>query len=914
MWRAILITACLIPAGLLFADSPRSVHQPFVSLPPAPQEVSVELEEVSPAAEQYIGWLQRTTAPAELPLQGELVFWPEQVRQGTAELYDEPPVRYLMVQLRVANRGKQPFTIDPRAIALRSAGNVYSPVELPGRFPEFDPDSTFWDADAVRVRLTEVPALDVPAGETRSVNLIFAHLPALPVLLDFVLQIPAQDRSHQIDLRACSLALLKMQAERIGPGGALGLIRIAGKLDSLNCTALADQLQTWTQLGVERFVIHWSPQAQPVHEAVLSWLIALNEVPDPALPRITRGRDLRLAGIPQHADSEGYNFRSLLDSLSVSRIHDRLDEAAQESLRPVVSTVSSRVLHEELLQGHPLSIAAILRTAGSRLEPADLSRLLELTNSPHASLRVAALETLGGFEASAAIKRLEQALKSSDLPEVRAAVIAVLKGTSPAATSLQQQILAQPPLPREELIRLLEQFPVPQAVDFVIAALSDPQPQTRKTALQTIARLGHPQLLELLSRSLADPDESLRELAVEILIEQRSGPASEQALRYIQQQLQQGRFNTAWVEFISRVRDPRLASILLEQLDQQSPDDQATILGLIGQIGDEQVAPALVARFDTVDLASQAAILDALRMMQARELRPLALALLDHESLPLRGRALDILVEDGRAEVEPILIDRLQRLLNEPAPADAGHVESLVNALARLNGPRSRPALERFRDACYQRQDFPALELVLEALQQQFQYSPAHQTALAGLYHWRQGEIEDAIKYYSLAAEIDPTLAEVFSSRGSLYLKLDQLEPAARDFQRAFELNPFDGQAITGLGIVWARQGKPEAAVRLTIESADKFPGDYIYAYNTGCVYGRAVEFLKTQPESPERNRLIAEYTGAAIERLTASILGTSPEHGRFDDLDLLLTDPDLDALRDDPRFPEVVRQLREII
>ncbi|MDB4733688.1 tetratricopeptide repeat protein, partial [Planctomicrobium sp.] len=168
-------------------------------------------------------------------------------------------------------------------------------------------------------------------------------------------------------------------------------------------------------------------------------------------------------------------------------------------------------------------------------------------------------------------------------------------------------------------------------------------------------------------------------------------------------------------------------------------------------------------------------------------------------------------------------------------------------------------------------------------------------------YHSNVDNYENALVYFDLATEIDPDLSVAYSGKGNSLLKLDRHDEALEAFQKAYDMDSFDGQAVTGIGIVSAILGETEKAVSLTVDSADKFPKDNIYAYNTACVYGRAIEYLKK--EAPEENSEVIEQYGAqAIQALRDSI-----EYG-FEEFTLMRTDPDINSLRSLPEFKELIK------
>jgi tetratricopeptide (TPR) repeat protein len=182
------------------------------------------------------------------------------------------------------------------------------------------------------------------------------------------------------------------------------------------------------------------------------------------------------------------------------------------------------------------------------------------------------------------------------------------------------------------------------------------------------------------------------------------------------------------------------------------------------------------------------------------------------------------------------------------------------------------------------------------------------QSRSPGWHYSQQGQIamsqdkwDEAEEILTVAVELDPDLSEAFSRRGHVRLKQNKTNEAGADFREAARLDPYDGQAVTGLGIVLAMEGKFDEALEMVLGAADRFPDDLIYAYNTACVYGRALERLEKEEASSARDDRIADYRGQALRHL-----GTSIRLG-FEDFPLMRTDPDLEPLRKLPEFQKLL-------
>ncbi len=88
--------------------------------------------------------------------------------------------------------------------------------------------------------------------------------------------------------------------------------------------------------------------------------------------------------------------------------------------------------------------------------------------------------------------------------------------------------------------------------------------------------------------------------------------------------------------------------------------------------------------------------------------------------------------------------------------------------------------------------------------------------------------LEDALKEFSLAVQVDSTRADGYKSLGLAYLRLDRTEQGIEAYEKALAMDPRDKNAHVNLGIAYHNAGRPEkevgafeAAARLDPKSAD---------------------------------------------------------------------------------------------
>ncbi|MEZ6051003.1 MAG: tetratricopeptide repeat protein [Planctomycetaceae bacterium] len=194
------------------------------------------------------------------------------------------------------------------------------------------------------------------------------------------------------------------------------------------------------------------------------------------------------------------------------------------------------------------------------------------------------------------------------------------------------------------------------------------------------------------------------------------------------------------------------------------------------------------------------------------------------------------------------------------------------------------------------------LKQIVEVLTAMENRSPGQQALRNAQQHAGDENWAKAIDDYDIAIELDPELTSAYSGRGHSRLQLDQLDEAAADFRSTLERNPFDGMSVTGLGIVLVRQGDIEEGIQLVEEAAERFPDDWVFLYNSACVFGRALEATSEEEPSEIAINGFMIFQAEAMKKLRLSAEQGMPE------FDFMKRDPDLRLLRDLP--PESVAEV----
>ena len=163
---------------------------------------------------------------------------------------------------------------------------------------------------------------------------------------------------------------------------------------------------------------------------------------------------------------------------------------------------------------------------------------------------------------------------------------------------------------------------------------------------------------------------------------------------------------------------------------------------------------------------------------------------------------------------------------------------------------------------------------------------PAH--FFLGYLFYQEGRFSQAARYYRNANDIDSSLPQVNYALGRVMMGLGKWERAIDYFQKAIALDKTFLKAYVSLGGLFNRKKMYQEAEDICKKAIELEP-DYAPAYyNLACVYA------------------LRNESSAAIQCLKNAI-----EKG-FGDRDLLLKDKELDNIRDEPGFVELMEKQKK--
>ncbi|GIX04104.1 MAG: hypothetical protein KatS3mg113_1110 [Planctomycetaceae bacterium] len=753
------------------------------------------------------------------------------------------------------------------------------------------------------LELLKTPAvIDLPAQGVSGCWLVIPDVGAGNNLPECRLEWPLSTGAVlQLPVSRWQFATLGQEVQRLDPKGRVALLTLSGTFNTFNVFVWTAELERLVQLGCNRVVVQWRETASAPEGQLVHWLSmivqpgAVLRVRQDQFPVLPAGlKELHLVkptwgiSLPSgDADRLGWS----------RRLHERPADALAAALRSLTQRLRREELLELLAHAPPLSRAALLHTAASRLQSADIPWLMSWIQDPDPELSRAAVLALADIDDERGWQQLEMMARSESSQPIlwETAMRAMSTSRFPTLRERFLEIWRHSSAERQRQIALLVAAdPQPEWADFFYRFVHDASGELQPALVQALVDLDHPDLLSLLSADLKGTHERSRQLAFQYLSQRSEPEAQALALEYVLEQLRQPAqpFDAAWNQFLMRSRDARVVPILLERLE-HGQGDQAALLNLLGYLGDQRIADIIVRKFAQWKPHEQGAALLALRQVRDPQFVVLARQVLQQEKESLVHQAVDGLLYLGSEEVEDLLCETFQ---SSSRPAV---LTGVARGLALLGTERARRTLrESRRDPLAARQ-----QAAITGLQLLRQSSPATRFLDQGLQHVQAEEWPEAQKAFQTATILDPLAPEAWISYGDVLYKQDQWAEAEQAFMTAYRLDPEHGLAVTGLAITRLMQGQLQPALELLESHRERLKDDVNFLYNAACVYGRAVEKMREMPASPERDARLQLYQQRAISDLRRA------RELKYNDLAWMKRDPDLKSLHDLPEFQQLVHE-----
>jgi HEAT repeat protein len=251
----------------------------------------------------------------------------------------------------------------------------------------------------------------------------------------------------------------------------------------------------------------------------------------------------------------------------------------------------------DALQGEYFTVRSRAALALGRIgDRKALSPLLDCLKDPEDEVRIAACLALGLFKDPSTFDEITNVLLDDPKIEVRQAAAKALGNTgNPAAVPYLMEALHDSYwwFEREyaavDLLQAIEKMG-DAAVDPLIHALEDKEGTVRKFAATLLGNVGDPRAIEPLGMRLYDLHHDVGRAAAESLAKFGS-PALDILIEALSHPEMWIRIHSMIA--LSRIRDPRVALVLLEMLHDPEREVKKQVIAVLGELKDGRVLPAL---------------------------------------------------------------------------------------------------------------------------------------------------------------------------------------------------------------------------------------------------------------------------------------------------------------------------------
>ncbi|HEX6126322.1 MAG TPA: tetratricopeptide repeat protein [Pyrinomonadaceae bacterium] len=210
-------------------------------------------------------------------------------------------------------------------------------------------------------------------------------------------------------------------------------------------------------------------------------------------------------------------------------------------------------------------------------------------------------------------------------------------------------------------------------------------------------------------------------------------------------------------------------------------------------------------------------------------------------------------------------------------------------------------------------------ELSESSLRRAIELNPnaSHATQVLGIRMCLEGRFDEAKKYYQLAHELDPLSPSIAEHLGWPFYYGRDYDRAIVEFQKAAEMEPGFKNIYFRLGLAYIQEGMYDEAIE-QMQTCQNMSNDRDSVGWLGYIYGLkgergAAHALLAELEEIAKERYIPPYTFAIVYLGLGEIdeaFKWLEKAGREHDYWMIFihVDPDLDPLRGDPRFDDLIK------
>ena len=824
----------------------------------------------------------------------------ESMYYGPRYYYSNGP-RYFIARVVVANLSGQSVTIKQEQFELTAKGKTHKmkPIST-NQYSDIYIGTKSYTIGSLK----PAKSLAIKPNAKAATWVVFSDLGTakeiIPLKLSLNLKQPVS-----IDVNAVAKERLKLTVERIGPRKSLGLLTIAGRLNTIS---LAELIQTLDNLLKEkppigRFVIYWKKGAPAVNGRMNAWLQEkakysgvegrryYTSYPYPDLPGSIR--ELHLAAMPgTNSGSRPMFYTGSFGGAgpAPNRIHKTAVAAVGAALKSAYEILPRKEIVAEIQSGHPLTRAAALAAGGGRLGEEHLPMILDFANGKDETFAQAAIVALRHFGEKQAIRTLVAHASNKSSKQNQAAIVSLSASRFPAAHRALLRILKSSPLEmRKKIVTVLASNPRPIWSEPIYAFASKPDSGIGAEAIKALGVIGHPKLVEVLTDGLKSKDAAVRTESLKQLIIRANARTDKVALEYTLKHLKttSNPPDSYMRQLLLRTKDARAIPLLMAQLDNKG-GSKHTIIDTLSKIGDQKVGRELLKRYSKVKSNyDKGRLLQAIVKLKTPGFMQVAENALMAKNSTLIRAACEGLQRDGSREAVQMLVKALEKSTYSTCWSYTS------SALSQVGTKDARTALVKIRDGFddskkMKEKDKQKLRYVVNAIRSLMQRSPAYSYVYQGWRYTRQKKYKEALEYLTIAHKVDADHPWPLSARGHVYLLQKKFKEARVDLEKAFRLDPHDPHAITGVALLKTRDKKFSEAVQLIEKRKSQFTSDRFFPYHAARVYGRTITAIKQKKLNAADKKKIAAYEKEAMNQLKIAITrgrhysdGFKPDHAR---------------------------------
>ncbi|MGI5992664.1 MAG: HEAT repeat domain-containing protein [Methanosarcina sp.] len=342
-------------------------------------------------------------------------------------------------------------------------------------------------------------------------------------------------------------------------------------------------------------------------------------------------------------------------------------------------------------------------------------KLHELFSCRHAKFLILLIFLLSGICAGcldqdpleARVKKLTHSLGDKDQNVSYASVYALVDIGEPAVDSLIKALKDDNPQVRSLAALALGRIGDQKAVDSLIEVLDDPSPEVRMSAAFSLGSLGAAEAVEPLIELLKDENENVVLSAVSSLGELRDPRAVEPICEVLNGILNGNNYDARWkiASALRGIGDPRAIDTLLNLLGDKELGP--SVASMLGNFESEQVFGKVIKLLDSRDPTTRANAVAVFEYLQDPDAVPYLVEMLDDGASEVRKEAAFALGFYNKPE-EAVRIE--QPLINALADSEPEVKEAAVRSLGRIKSKESIPYLEELLQDNNQNLQIAAIE------------------------------------------------------------------------------------------------------------------------------------------------------------------------------------------------------------